>query len=159
MEQMYQPLTDVIAADYIMLRTHNVLKELRLLWKRPSVIIHCIASSMNKRNIWELSSAFSSGVSLLILFKFKGGPIFHTEIENNTYCIIYIINFSSNTRAQGVLLKFDFYSIFGIFVKKSSLRFLKDGILRYLGVLGDKCTNFLEWRLFGIFIAMLFSLH
>ena len=31
--------------------------------------------------------------------------------------------------------------------------------LRYLGVLGDKCTNFPKWPLFRLFIAMLFSLH
>ena len=31
-------------------------------------------------------------------------------------------------------------------------------LLRYLGVLGDKCTNSPNWLLFGIFIAMLFSL-
>ncbi len=34
-----------------------------------------------------------------------------------------------------------------------------DFVLRYLGVLGDKCTNFLKGALFRIFIAMPFSLY
>ncbi len=35
---------------------------------------------------------------------------------------------------------------------------MKSGIhLRYLGVLGDKCTNFPKWPLFRIFIAILTS--
>ncbi len=34
-----------------------------------------------------------------------------------------------------------------------------DSNLRYLGVLGDKCTNFTKWLLFRIFISILFSPH
>ncbi len=30
-------------------------------------------------------------------------------------------------------------------------------VLRYLGVLGDECTDFPKWLLFGIFIPLLFQ--
>ncbi len=86
----------------------------------------------------------------------SGIPYSHEESDSNNFLINSISGFTRWPGNQDRPLIGRYFHLLttDVLAFSSSVNWLRD-----LGVLGNKCKNFPKWLLFGILIAMLFSLH